>query len=176
MLLAELEAALSPPAEARELEAAADGSSVGRKELSDGTVIFWHVDTVACVTRDKKTQHLSAAASSGGLKRGRVRVDPASARLEELKRKKAMIEKYANADSSEAVRLMELTAKWKEVGQEALADLKRISGVSGKSDWELLSMMQLDPALLDVEKEEESDEEDEEGEENDGDGKDSDNE
>lgn len=81
------------------------------------------------------------------------------ARLEELKRKESFVEKYTGIDARESIKLVELTDKWKEVALEALADLKRLTGVE-KSDWELLEMMQVDPTLLGLEKEEEEEEED----------------
>ena len=149
-----------------EAEAAVMGSDgVGERTLKNGARIFWRREAVADCTSKPITQHLRQKTVKTAK---RPRVDPRSSVLDELNRKKAMIEKYGKADATESKRIVELTEKWKEVALEAFEDLKKISGAGAqRTDYELLSMMQVDPALLGVEREEEEEEDEEKDDDDD---------
>lgn len=79
-------------------------------------------------------------------KRGRSG-DSKAAVLAELRRKRQMIEKHTSESSREGSELVRLTAKWRDVAEQALEDLKRLTG-SDKTLGELCVQMEVDARLL----------------------------
>ena len=129
--------------------------TVGSRDVL-GTTIFWRLDLVCSKSAgndaaSKRKSHLTAK-SPAGARTKRLKDDRAQ-RLAELERKKLMCEKYTGPDAPESQHLEELTEKWTEAAQAALEDLKRYSGTD-KSDFALLTMLGIDPALLEVEDDE----------------------
>ena len=104
-------------------------------------------------TKAGKRSHLSGSQSVSSKK---VKGENKAVILEELLRKKVMVERYCGADSTESVKILNLTEKWKDAALEALEDLKRYSNSETKqSDYALLQQMQMDPKLLEVSEESE---------------------
>lgn len=126
--------------------------TVGSRDVL-GTTIFWRVDLVCSQSgakdaASKRKSHLLAK-SPAGARTKRAKDDKAQ-RLEELERKKLMCEKYTGTDAPETQHLEELTEKWADAARAALEDMKQYSGTN-KSDFALLTMLGIEPALLEVE-------------------------
>ena len=136
-------------------------------------LVYWEASVIGFAVEKRTINHVGKRVagnmtSSSTNKRGKS--SGQRQELEELKRKKQMIEKYTSEGSKKAEEIGDVTEKWKDAALLALEELRtKMQQLEGKSLTQLCRTWDIDPKLLDIEDEEKEEEEEEERQENDDD-------